>query len=221
MNRLIALLVAGSALAVAAPAFAADLNEPIPAAPVAESYVEATAFDWTGAYIGATVGYGWGEYDVSSGGASGQFDVDGFTGGLYAGYNYAVTPNVIVGGEIDAMVGPGEDFSVGGTDVSTDTLFFGTARARLGYAFDSVMVYGTGGLAWGMGEADFNGDSDSNFHVGWTLGGGIEAALTENVTARAEYLYVDTSEETYTAGGTSANADLDGHIVRLGVGYKF
>jgi outer membrane immunogenic protein len=221
MNRLIALLVAGSALAVAAPAYAADLNEPIPAAPVAEPYAEATAFDWTGAYIGATVGYGWGEYDVDTGTGSGSFDADGFTGGLYAGYNYAVTPNWIAGAEIDAMFGPGEDFSVGGTDVSTSTLFFGTARARLGYAFDSVMIYGTGGLAWGVGEAEFAGGSDSNFHVGWTVGGGIEAALTENITARAEYLYVDTSEESYSAGGDSADADLDGHIVRMGVGYKF
>jgi len=221
MTRAIAALLAGSALALAAPAYAADLNEPIPAAPVAEPAPVATAFDWTGAYVGANVGYGWGEYDVRTSTGKSSKDASGFTGGLYAGYNYTVVPNVVVGAEIDAQLGPSESFNVNGTGVKTSTLYYGTARGRVGYAFDSFLVYGTAGLAYGAGEAKFNGGSDDNLHVGWTAGAGIEAALTQNITARAEYLYVDTSEETYRVNGQSAKADLDGSLVRFGLGYKF
>ncbi|WP_181706751.1 outer membrane protein [Chthonobacter rhizosphaerae] len=217
MTRVIAALLVGSTALVAVPAFAADLPEPIPAAPAYEAVVESTAFDWTGAYVGGAVGYAFGEY----GGDAGDESVEGFTGGVFAGYNYAVTPNWIVGAEADIFAGPSEDFTVGGVGVETSTAVFGTVRGRVGYAFDSFMVYGTGGLAVGWGEADFNGGSDSNTHLGWAAGGGVEAALTQNVTVRAEYLYVDTSEESYSANGTTVDADLDGHLVKVGVGYKF
>ncbi len=93
---------------------------------------------------------------------------------------------------------------MGGTRVETETSFGGTARARVGYAFDNFLVYGTGGLAYGQGKAKFNGGSDDNLHVGFAVGGGVEAALTQNIVARAEYLYINTSEETYNVGGQSA-----------------
>lgn len=217
MTRVIAALLVGSAALVAAPAFAADLPEPIPAAPAYEPVAQSTAFDWTGVYVGAAAGYAFGEY----GGDAGDADVEGFTGGAFVGYNMALTPNWIAGVEADIFAGPSENFTVGGTSVETETAVFGTLRGRVGYAFDSFMVYGTGGLALGWGEAEFNGGSDSNTHIGYVVGGGVEAALTENITARAEYLYVDTSEESYTAGGSSVDADLDGHLVKVGVGYKF
>ncbi len=220
MTRVIAALLAGSTLAVAAPAFAADLPEPIPAAPIAEAPV-ATAFDWTGAYVGAAVGYGWGTTDIRTDTGRTKRDTDGFTGSLYAGYNYAVTPNWIVGAETDVSLAGGDDFNVGRTRVETETSFMGTARARVGYAFDNFLVYGTGGLAYGQGKAKFNGGSDDNLHVGFAVGGGVEAALTQNIVARAEYLYINTSEETYNVGGQSAKADLDGSLVRFGLGYKF
>jgi outer membrane immunogenic protein len=220
MSRVTAALLAGVTALVAVPALAADLPEPVPVAPV-EPIEQPSAFDWTGFYVGATAAYGWGDYNVDSGGASATIDTDGFTGGAYLGYNYMVTPNWMVGGEADLMIGPGESFTVGGTRVKADDPWLSTIRGRVGYAFDSFMVYGTGGLALGWGEAKINGESDDNTHVGWTAGAGIEAALTDNITARAEYLYVDTSKETYSGGGASADADLDGSLVRLGVGYKF
>jgi outer membrane immunogenic protein len=204
------------------PAFAADLPEPIPVAPIEQPMDQPSAFDWTGFYVGATAAYGWGEYDIDSGGASVTRDADGFTGGAYVGYNAMVAPNWVVGGEADLMLGPSDSFSVGGTSVDVDNPWLSTIRGRVGYAFDSFMIYGTGGLALGWGEAEINGRSDDNMHIGWVAGAGIEAALTENITARAEYLYVDTTSETYTGGGgASAEADLDSSLVRLGVGYKF
>lgn len=223
MNRLIAALLAGSAVLAAAPAFAADLPEPVPVAPIAETPLP-QAFDWTGVYIGGTVGYGWGEYGVEpAGGGGGDFDSNGFLVGAFVGYNAALTQNWIVGIEADAAWLGSEDLDVGGAvgNVETSNAWLTTYRARVGYAFDNFMVYGTGGLALGFGEADFAGGSDENTHVGFAVGGGVEAALTQNITARAEYLYVDTGDKTYSAGGESADVDLDGHLVKVGVAYKF
>jgi outer membrane immunogenic protein len=222
MKRMIAALLAGAAGLAVSQASAADLFEPTPVAPVEQLDVDRGAFDWTGFYVGATAAYGWGEYDVDAGAVSATRDYDGFTGGAFVGYNYAMTPNWIVGAEADIMVGQGDSFTVGGVDVDNNTPVLSTIRGRVGYAFDNFMIYGTGGLALGFGEAEIDGRSDSNTHVGWAVGAGIEAALTENITARAEYMYIDTSSETYTgAGGASADADLDASLVKVGVGYKF
>jgi outer membrane immunogenic protein len=65
-----------------------------------------------------------------------------------------------------------------------------------------------------------DGESDSNTHWGWAVGAGVEAALTQNITARAEYLYIDTQARTYDIGG-GYSADLDGSLIKFGVGYKF
>ncbi|WP_181703255.1 outer membrane protein [Chthonobacter albigriseus] len=214
MNRVIAALFAGSAVLVAAPAFAADLPEPIPAAPMAETMVEPTAFDWTGTYIGADAGYVFGDDSAFT---------DAFAAGAFVGYNYAVTPNWVVGGEADFhWFGSDEGFATAlGDTGSTSDSYLSTVRARVGYAFDSVLVYGTAGLAVGFGEVDLPGGSDSNTHVGYVVGAGVEAALTENVTVRGEYNYIDAGSETYSDGTDSADLDFTGHLVKVGVGYKF
>lgn len=214
MKTLFAALLAGSALFVAAPAFAADIPEPIPTAPAPEAVVP-MAFDWTGAYVGANIGYLWGTFDVEG---AGDVDSDQFTGGLFAGYNYMVTPNWVVGGEVDVNYADTEDF--GGVDTS---LWYGSARARIGYAFDSFLIYGTGGLALAYPTVEAV-DDDSQLHVGWTVGAGLEAALTQNITARAEYLYTSVGDESYNLGpGALSDVDigLDSQTVRVGLGYKF
>lgn len=221
MTRTLAALLAGMSALFVAPALAADLPEPVPVAPI-EPISQPSAFDWTGFYVGATAAYGWGDYDVKSGGDFISSSTEGFAGGAYAGYNYAVTPEWIVGAEADLMMLQGDLFNVGGTRVSVDDPWLSTIRARVGYAFDNFMVYGTGGLALGFGDAKVDGVSDSNTHVGWALGAGVEAALTENVIARAEYLYVDTGKQTYNGpAGETAEAGLSGSLMRMGVGYKF
>ncbi|ODN71470.1 outer membrane protein [Methylobrevis pamukkalensis] len=213
--------VSAAVLATGGVALAADISEPIPAAPIADPYVAPTTFDWNGPYVGAYGAYGFGSYDVSNADGSRDIDVDGFTGGIYGGYNYMVTPNVVVGAEADLGLGDDAKFRFQGTDVKADSSVAGSVRGRVGYAFDNVMVYGTTGVAIAGGEAKFNGGKDENTHVGWVVGGGVEAALTENITARAEYTYTDMSEETYTVAGESAKADLDGSLIKVGVGYKF
>lgn len=206
MKKLALGALVGSVLIAAVPAFAADLNEPVPEAPV--TYAPApSSFDWTGAYVGATAGFGWSQRATNATGGN----TEGFVPGVYAGYNYQIDPHWVIGGEADASIGP----------TATAPDWFGTARGRGGYAFDNILLYGTAGLAVGEGTLKHGGDKDSNTHVGYVVGGGIEAAVTRNITARAEYLYTDTNKKTYDVGGISKSADLDGSQVRLGLGYKF
>ena len=107
-------------------------------------------------------------------------------------------------------------------------------RARLGYAIDRTLIYITGGLAYGgLNTNPLTGNTTSN--TGWTLGGGVEYAFTNNWTAKIEGLYVDTGEgrqtRTYTnvtgavlpVGNYTAttNGSGGGGVVRVGVNYKF
>lgn len=201
MSKLLLGAVAGSALLLSAPVFAADLNEPIPQAPYAAP-VTSSAFDWTGAYVGANVGYTWANQAAGAG-----KDHDGVVGGVFAGYNYQMPNNIVVGGEGEVAYG-------GADPLATWT---GAVRGRAGYAFDNILVYGTVGGLVGQGEMKTGSGSETRTHVGYQVGAGIEAALTTNVTARAEYLYTDTNNRDYGSG----KGDLDGNTVKLGVGYKF
>ena len=100
--------------------------------------------------------------------------------------------------EIEAELGLDVDQVPGDSQVGSKINYFGTIRGRLGFLpTERVMLYGTGGAAYGetesFAEADFAGldisTSDTNW--GWTAGGGVEVAVTDNITLQAEYLYVD------------------------------
>lgn len=202
MSKLLLGAVAGSALLLSAPVFAADLNEPVPAAPYAAPV--STAFDWTGAYVGGDVGYSWANKPSSFGKNS-----DAVVGGVFAGYNYQLQNNIVVGGEGEVAYG-------GSDPLATWT---GAIRGRAGYAFDNLLFYGTAGGLVGQGEMKNNGASETRTHIGYQVGAGIEAALTKNVTARAEYLYTGTNDRNYGIAG--GDGDLSGNAVKLGVAYKF
>lgn len=203
MSKLLLGAVAGSALLLSAPVFAADLNEPIPQAPYAAP-VTSSAFDWTGAYVGANVGYTWANQAAGAG-----KDHDGVVGGVFAGYNYQMPNNVVVGGEGEVAYG-------GADPLATWT---GAVRGRAGYAFDNILVYGTAGGLVGQGEMKNNGANNTRTHYGYQVGAGVEAALTQNITARAEYLYTGTNTRNY--GSAGGDGDLSGNAVKLGVAYKF
>lgn len=170
-----------------------------------QAYAPAVQEAWTGFYVGGLVGYGLGDAD--------GFEPDGFLGGITAGFNYQVD-QILFGVEGDiAYTGIEEE---GATEYSMD--WVGTMRGRIGYAFDRFVVFGTGGFAWTAAEYDSPGGDDDHLHGGWTVGGGIEAALTGNISAKFDYLYMNFSEELYTPGG---DIEPDLHTFRLGVNYKF
>jgi outer membrane immunogenic protein len=167
-------------------------------------------FNWTGFYAGVHGGYAWG--------TAAGLSPDGFVGGVQAGYNFQVSPNGVFGFETDISATSIDDKS-GGVKFGID--YLGTIRARAGYTMDRVMFYATGGAAYGRGDLEIAGLSNNQFHWGWTLGGGVEAMVTPNVSARLEYLYVDLAKETYASVLGPTTIGYNTNIVRGGLNYRF
>jgi outer membrane immunogenic protein len=227
------LLAATAALAIAAStAHAADLPGRYSPAP---AYNALPVFTWTGFYAGLNAGYGWNVgdsrfYDPAFGAVKGRRS-GGFVGGAQAGYNYQFGM-FVAGVETDlqyAAVG-NKGASYGTTYYPGDSDgFFGTIRARAGVAFDRALVYGTGGFAYGDIGGNRGYDTLLGYHSGdeinwgWTLGGGVEYAITNNFTAKVEGLYVDLdTKDNYTLGGrVNVDRDAEFGVLRAGVNYKF
>jgi outer membrane immunogenic protein len=212
------------ALIGAAPcAQAADLSvAPLYKAP--PSYVT-QAYNWTGAYIGINGGAGWGRSSWDS--SADHIGLSGALLGGTAGYNWQ-TGHVVLGleGDVDWANLRGTNVStLCPAGCSTSDTWLGTARGRVGYAFDRIMPYVTGGLAFGDIRAatpGFAGATTTN--TGWTAGGGIEVALPGNWSAKAEYLHVDLGNfNCGTSCGVfgSNNVSMHDDIFRAGVNYHF
>ncbi len=239
MKRL--LLSSVAILGLAGTAMAADLPEPTPPVEVAPAPI-APVFNWTGAYLGANIGGVFGNGKINGVDWGNQFgastSTSGVIGGVYAGYNYSITPLFLVGAETDISFSNNEDkgtlYTTGipsGVNYRQTNSYVGTVRARAGLTFDRFLVYATGGLAYGDNEvrvrdvANGNTIKKDGTNVGWTVGGGVEGGITQNLIGRVEYLYTDLGNVSFgsSAGGfgTSAKADLSNNIVRAGLAYKF
>jgi outer membrane immunogenic protein len=200
------MLLAATAAIVAGTSYAADLG-PRPAPYYAPA---APLFNWTGFYVGGHAGWGWG----SALGA----DPSGYLIGLQAGYNFQYASGLLAGIESDIAIS-GIDGSRSGVTFGLD--YLGTVRGRLGYAADRFLVYGTAGLAYGRGDMQLANLGNEQTHFGWTVGAGIEAMITPNVTARLEYLYADLGNQTYTTVLGPTRIGFDASILRMGMNYKF
>ena len=223
------ILALTSAALLTATAQAADLGWAGSTSP-ANMYSGSSAFQWSGFYAGVNGGYGFGTLSRQSvlGGVTTQDNTGGWQGGVQAGYN-ADMGGFVLGGEADlqlSSIGYTQELGAPGTLKSTVD-GFGTVRARAGVAFDRVMPYITGGAAFGRGTVSVTDPanvvkSQTNNHLGWTIGAGLEAAATDNITLKAEYLYVDLGTQTYTtAPGGSINANQRFGVIRAGINYKF
>jgi outer membrane immunogenic protein len=191
-------------------ALAADIYSPPPAEVI---YNPTPAFSWTGGYVGGLVGYEWG--DAKSGGL--KLNPDGWMGGIFGGYNFQASNAFVAGVEGDLSLSGAKDKQAG---LTVNNNWNGTLRARAGISFDRFLVYGTGGLAVGNVKVKIPGSSDSSVRTGWTIGGGVEAAVTNNVIARLEYRYTDLGSHKYgTTPKTKVN--FDSSQVMVGVGVKF
>jgi len=229
------ILASVSVLALTGVAAAADL----PSRKAPEAYAPAPlAYSWTGFYVGAQIGHGWGHDTADSFGptwvflAKNTLKIKGPVGGIHAGYNLQ-SGSIVYGLEADLEIanirGSTGDTAVDGGVLRLGTQ--GTLRGRLGYAFDRTLLYVTGGLAVGDTHINYmrNGrglqENVSKTHVGWTLGAGVEYALSNNWTARAEYRYTDFGTKTDTLAvsypGFHAKNHYTDQAVRLGLSYKF
>jgi outer membrane immunogenic protein len=178
-----------------------------------------------------------------------SIDRDGWMLGGQIGFNYQIS-SWVVGLEADnswadlngsatraltlfgAPTVPASTFRA-----TSDMKWFGTVRGRLGFAANNVLVYVTGGVAFA--DVDYGGffrtaggggavldATGSETHAGWTIGGGGEWGFAPNWSLKAEYLYYDLGDAAISsvaiAGLSIATSfDNDGHILRLGVNYRF
>jgi outer membrane immunogenic protein len=162
----------------------------------------------------------------------------------------------MVGAEADINYADHEIRSFGALDsafvnesleLRSELEWFGTVRARVGFVpVDRFLVYATGGLAYGsvdasatdtltlprLGRTEIWSGKDSDTKFGWTLGAGAEYAITDNLTARLEGLYVDL-EDTKVTGAYTGGADVLAEetltakddnkfaVLRAGLNYKF
>jgi outer membrane immunogenic protein len=181
-------------------------------------YVE-PPYSWTGFYAGINGGYGWGRSDFSAPFTPGAFDTSGGLVGGTLGYNYQVGQAVFgIEGDIDASWMKGSA-ACGGLTCETRNSWLGTLRGRLGYAVGRFMPYVTGGAAFGDIKTSVTGLGDaSETKAGWTVGGGVEAALSGPWSAKLEYLYVDLGRGAAIGG---ADARFHTNIVRAGLNYRF
>jgi outer membrane immunogenic protein len=223
MKRIV--IAAALALAAGGQALAADLPAPPPYIPA-----PVPIFTWTGIYLGVNGGYAFGDSNWSAPPpATGNFSTDGFLIGGTIGGNYQ-WGQFVLGIEADAdwQNLNGTTYSTCGSyGCTTQSEWLATIRGRAGYAWDRILVYGTGGAAFGdlqaaAGVLPFS----STTQVGWTAGGGIEFAFTPNLTGKVEYLYVDLGSQSCPAGscsysGPATTVSLTENIVRAGINYKF
>lgn len=213
MNSLKVTLLAGAAaLAFSGIAQAADPIMPIPVAPVTPI---ATVDNWTGFYAGVNAGYGFGQaYSGAVQPFAGFDNLTGLLGGAQIGANFQ-QDMIVFGLETDIQAS-GVSQTVG-RQLSLD--YFGTVRARVGVDLDGVMPYVTGGLAYG--QASLTGPAESQFHTGWTAGGGVEFKMDQSFSLKGEYLYTDMGERNYATVGAGTDVGVRFHTVRVGANFHF
>ncbi len=219
MRTIVATLMATTMAAAAfTAAKAADAVNEVPQAPVAYEQ-PAPISNWSGAYLGATANYDWGRFT----GNGGDRDADGFGGGLYGGYNFQ-SGQLVYGAEADVNLG--DEKGSAGTGPLGESLrgkqgVNGSIRARVGYDMNPFLLYGTGGLAISDNKVSNATSSDSATALGYTVGAGVEAMVTNNITARVEYRYSDYQNKDFALDTGTVSRGFDDHSVKAGIGVKF
>lgn len=215
-------VVIAAAVLVGSSAFAADLPSrtysPSPISPQPIS-------TWTGFYVGANAGYGWGS--VSN--LSASSDMAGFVGGAQLGYNWQAG-NLVVGIESDfqgSAQSRSDTVTIGGVGLTVDQNlpWFATLRGRIGYSNGPWLLYATGGAAWVdykiSGTALGTTVNSDTTKAAWTLGGGFEWMFMPQWSAKIEYLYIDTGDVSTTIFGVPITGRAKDNIVRVGANYHF
>ncbi len=205
-------------------ASAADLSRrPVQMPVKAPPPMYMAAYNWSGFYVGVNGGGGWGD---SSWDSVGGIDLSGGVVGGTVGYNYQAGQAVFgIEGDIDWSNIRGTSTNLCTLGCETKNTWLSTVRGRLGYAADRFMPYVTGGVAFGDVQANTPGfPGASSTQAGWTVGAGVEYAITNNLTAKAEYLYVDLGS--FNCGINCGalvtdNVSFTSHIVRGGLNWKF
>ena len=206
-------------------------------------------FSWTGFYIGAHAGWGWGKTEWSDGcldlnpansfceaealGPLGSYNLNGFLGGGQVGYDWQLGWAVF-GIEADASWSDikGSGICLGERQCSSKIDAFGTITGRFGGAFDRALLYVKGGGAWAhekhtvvqLSSATTSSLSDTRW--GWTVGAGVEYAFAPNWSGKIEYDFLDFGRDAHIFAftpnfGVSGDVRQTIHTVKLGLNYRF
>jgi outer membrane immunogenic protein len=218
-GALVALLIAPAA------AYAADIPSKMPTkAPI---IAPVPYYNWTGLYVGLNGGGGWGwskDTDSTRGIMTRDFPTSGALFGGTVGYNYQVG-SAVLGLEGDlgwARINGSSGSVLNGVNYSTYLQWLSSVRGRVGYAFDRVLPYVTGGLAVGGVKntittplSALNGTTTG---TGWTVGAGVEYGVTPSLSLKAEYLFADIPNSAPIPGN---QVDVKTNIVRGGLNWRF
>jgi outer membrane immunogenic protein len=247
MKMKFALVTSAMALAFASNAIAADMRYPAPrrSAPAYSPPPPAAYFSWTGFYIGAQGGYGWGESEEVYFPNKAKFigtqtyDIDGALAGGVLGFNWALA-GFIIGIEGEGnwanIKGNSAEINLGSGDTyHTKISSYSTVKGRIGMGFDRTLLYVTGGGAWASVQSRYNPAFNvrncagtvcetTDVHSGWVVGAGGEWAFTPNVSFKIEYNYValDTSTAHFSAAGLNRSEwDNDFSVIKAGINFRF
>jgi outer membrane immunogenic protein len=201
------------------------------------------AYNWSGLYIGAHIGYAWATSDITNingsvafpAGTRSTHDFDGVIGGGQIGFNYQVAPYWVLGTE--------GDFSWSGVDgvtrnvstvnpavvsvTNTKVDWLATLTGRVGYAVNNWLWYVKGGAAWAEIKGSFRATnagvlnaagSGSETRSGWTVGAGVEYGWG-NWSGRFEYNYVDFGTDTISRTVTFAAVAIPNPLLRSSDAY--
>jgi outer membrane immunogenic protein len=235
----VALAALGSlsaSLMATSPARAADMT-PIAQRPISSGYIPAQ-FYWTGFYLGAGIGYGWGTapfVDPFSQ-ASASPSINGFLVSGVTGINYQFSSVVIgVEGDFTGTFVKGTATDATGNALKADVFWTASITGRLGWAIDRLLIYGKGGVGFDYDRDTVtipNGNTVAGTanHVGWTVGGGVEYAITEHWTGRLEYDYFKFASKAIAFSGPAAvppgstpggNVGINLNEIKAIMAYKF
>ena len=195
--------------------------------------------NWTGPYVGGSVGYGWGEQKfkdvnfadvVTKPGSevvtNSKPSLDSAFGGLNAGYNFLVNDKTLIGAEVNVVGGSfdanyqsidhgfGQDFTA-----QSKMNWMATVKAKAGIFVGDTLVHINGGIAFADEEMKidslFSGThyntSDSQKRTGWVVGLGAEQAIYSNLTAKIDYQHIDFGDENFTIN------NVDPGLSKIGV----
>jgi opacity protein-like surface antigen len=196
----------------------------------------AEGYDWSGPYAGLSAGSTWGHTHWPFQGATADPDYAGYLAGGQAGFNFQKGQLVWgIEGEVGTSNARGAKacpsqpliFDCRDNVVALDSL-----TARFGYTWGRALFYAKGGWAFGEVTAGTSLNivtagvikpvSSTDWESGWTIGGGVEFALTDRWSARAEYMHYEFTPAAFTvAQNETANVKTAGDTVRIGVNYHF
>lgn len=196
-----------------------------------------SAYNWSGAYVGGQIGYGWGNDKWSFQGLDYTVPAkpDGFLGGIYGGYNWQFGSGVVLGADADFTFSDMKKSGIDGdsSGFADPTYGYGSkidwtaaVRGRVGYGVGRFLPYVAGGVAFAHQNVSASLTvpfSESATRTGWTIGVGVDYAATDNLVVRAEYRYSDFGKKTFSppGGWTPFDDRLSINDFRVGIAYKF